>query len=497
MSRTLHIALAKYIEGLILTQGRRAGSSFVLEPWERRFLRGAFGQHGDAGLSLGRGNGKTTFCAAILAATLNGPLAQPGAESILVASSFDQGTIAYRHLLGFLRPEIEAHPKDWRVQDSVNRSQITYRPTGASARVSGSDPARMMGLAPTLILADELASWPPTKIDASLAALSTSRGKIPGSRMLWIGTRASSPAHPFELALNGGLGYSQVHAVDKDDNPFLRRTWRKANPGLRNLPDLMAVLVEEAAKAKRDPVGLQTFKSLRLNMGVPATVEDVLLSAGVWESVEVDGVDRSGPYVLGVDLSQNAAISALSAYWPESGSLDAIGALPASPGLSERGVRDGVGDRYVRMVERGELYQHGEHVVDVGLLLETGLNRWGKPGVIVADYWRLATLKQELASVDFPFTALVGRRNGPKDGGEDCTAFRNAVLDGHVHPVPSLLLRSCMGAARVTSDSGGNVFLTKKGRQKDDAAAASIIAVAEGMRRNRLTLAGPRYAIAG
>ena len=71
----------------------------------------------------------------------------------------------------------------------------------------------MMGLAPSLVVADELASWPPTKIDQSLAALSTSRGKIQGARMLYIGTRAASPDHPFERALFGGLPYAQVHAA--------------------------------------------------------------------------------------------------------------------------------------------------------------------------------------------------------------------------------------------------------------------------------------------
>ena len=210
------------------------------------------------------------------------------------------------------------------------------------------------------------------------------------------------------------------------------------------------------------------------------------LDAGVWEASESVDTPRTGPYVLGVDLSQNAAISSTkSAFWPESGALDCIGALPEEPGLAERGQRDGVADRYLRMQERGELYRLGEYTVDVGQLLETGLNRWGKPGLIVSDYWRLSNLKQYLAGVDFPFTQLIGRRNGPKDGGQDYAAFKNAVLDGLVHPVPSLLLRSCMAAARVTSDNGGNVWLAKAGKQKDDAAAASIIAVAAGSRRRK------------
>ena len=79
--------LAAYIESLTLCQGRKAGQPFLLESWQRRFLRGAFSVAGDCGLSVARGSGKTTFSAGIMAATLDGPLAQPYAESVLVASS--------------------------------------------------------------------------------------------------------------------------------------------------------------------------------------------------------------------------------------------------------------------------------------------------------------------------------------------------------------------------------------------------------------------------
>ena len=95
---SLSADLVAYIEGLVLAQGRYAGEPFILDTWQKRFIRRAFGQSGDAGLSLGRGNGKTTFSSALIAASLNGPLAQPGAESVLVASRFDQGSIGYRHL---------------------------------------------------------------------------------------------------------------------------------------------------------------------------------------------------------------------------------------------------------------------------------------------------------------------------------------------------------------------------------------------------------------
>ena len=66
--------------------------------------------------------------------------------------------------------------------------------------------------------------------------------------------------------------------------------------------------------------------------------------------------------------------------------------------------------------------------------------------------------------------------------------FRTACLDGHMQSVRSLLLRSAMSGARVTTDPAGNSKLAKGGqgrrlRCRDDAVAASILAVAEGRRR--------------
>ena len=70
--------LEVYIGGLILGQGRFAGQPFPLQAWERKFLRGAFSQSGDAAMSLARGGGKTSFCAGIACAAVDvdGPLSR-------------------------------------------------------------------------------------------------------------------------------------------------------------------------------------------------------------------------------------------------------------------------------------------------------------------------------------------------------------------------------------------------------------------------------------
>ena len=140
---------------------------------------------------MARGAGKTTFTAAIGCAAVDGPLALDRAESVIVASSFEQAMIAFRHALAFLEVKYDdVRAQLFRVQDSVNRASITNRQSGGHAEADReSDPARAHGLAPALIVADELAAWPHGNIGRMLAALETSRGKLERTTMLWLGTR--------------------------------------------------------------------------------------------------------------------------------------------------------------------------------------------------------------------------------------------------------------------------------------------------------------------
>ena len=372
---TLAARLADYIENLTISQGRYAGQKFILLPWERRYLRGAF-KPGvmDAALSLGRGGGKTTFVAAIAAATVDGPLVAPRAENIVVASSFEQGMIAFRHILSFLQPTFEKYgvgaAHRFRVQDSANRASITDTKTGAMLRVVGSDPARAHGLAPALVLADEVAVWPKGNVEAMVSVLMTSRGKIPNSRMLWLGTRPASGAHLFEkMLLPGGADYRQVHAADAADNPFSIKSWRKANPGLDQMPDLLAVIKKEAARAAKDGETLASFRALRLNQGISDVRESWLLDSGTWADIERKDTPKAGRYYLGIDLGENASMSCAAGYWPDTGALSAIGVFPEQPDLLTRGHNDGCGELYVRAEARGELYQAGELVSDPAELL--------------------------------------------------------------------------------------------------------------------------------
>ena len=134
--------LIEYIESLQCTQGAGAGQPLRLMPWQRRFLRGAFGTDGDAALSVSRGNGKTTLTAAVATAAIDGPLRTPRGEVVIVASSFVQGRVGFEHVCAFLTAKGHklTDRSTWRLQDSVNSAVVEHRPTGARVRCIGSDP---------------------------------------------------------------------------------------------------------------------------------------------------------------------------------------------------------------------------------------------------------------------------------------------------------------------------------------------------------------------
>ena len=476
----------RYLERLRITQGARAGERFAVLPWQRRFLRGALADGVyESALTMARGGGKTTFIAGLGCAAVDGPLAQPNAEVIAVAASLGQARIIFRHVLRFLAEKIER--KRFRVWDTVNRSAIQSHETGVLLELKGANPATMHGLAPSVVICDEIAQWKPNVIDAMLAALDTSLGKIPGGRFWKIGTRAASGAHPFEVALRTA-DYVQRHAARPDDPPFHRRTWERACPSLRDpgFAPLLAKIRKEAKKARKDESLLASFRALRLNLGVSDVAEAMLIELDDWKRAEAS-VEPSGAPVWGVDLGTTAASSAVSAYWPRGGRLDVVSAFPREGmTLAERGLRDGVGSLYREQYKRGELILTPGHACDAATLLREALQRFGRPSAVAADRWREGELRDALHAAGVPMAALVFRGMGYRDGSEDVRAFRRAIAERKVFPVVSLVLRSAMAEARTVSDPAGNAKLAKQaqgGRRalaRDDAAAAAILAVAEG-----------------
>ena len=482
-------ALAAYLGGLKVSQGPLAGRRLEVLPWEREALA-LLDTPGPVAVSMARANGKTTFVAGLLAACLDGPLREPRADVLLASPSLRQSRIAFAHVREFLAARHDLRDRAvWRVNDTHLHAQITHRPTGARVLCVGCTPDTLHGLAVGFALIDEPAKLPPAKRDALLAAVRTSAGKIEGARVVAIGTRSDAPAHWFTKMLAGPRAL--VYAAEARDDPFAVETWRRANPSLDAFPALLPAIREEAREAERDPALLPAFKALRLNLGTAETEAASLIDVDAFEAVEVDRVDRGGPYVLGVDLGSGAAMSAAAACWYGSGAVEAFAMFPAEPPLAERGRADAVGSLYVEMAAGGDLLTSGVHVVNVADVLREALARWGRPEAIVCDRWREAELREALAAVGFPLARLAVRGQGFKDGGEDVRRFRRQVLARTVRVRRSLLIVGALAEARVVTDPAGNAKLAKSsegGRRqaaRDDVAAAIVLAVAERDREGR------------
>ena len=488
-------AVIAHVSGLTIGQGFGVGERFRVMPWQGEFIRGLTGATTSA-LTLARGGGKTTLIAGLADAYLRGPLRQPAGEVTVVASSFKQARRTFAHVVRFL--EAAGVRDQFRVLDNTTSAMARCRSTGARIEVLGHDPGRLQGLASACIIGDELADWPAAQVDRMLAAITTSLGKIPDSKFMAIGTRPATADHAFERLLEGGADYLQIHKAEEGDDLGALETWIKANPSLPFFPHLLEAYRGDWRKAQKDPSLMASFKALRLNLGVSMVVEALLLDAGVWTQLEGARAARSGAYVLGLDLGGSAAMSAAAGYWPSTGLLLALAAFPRLPSLAERGLSDGVGRLYSAMAERGEMLVLGERYSDVAGLLSAVVERWGRPAAIVADRWREAELREVLDKAGFPQTALLFRGQGFKDGAEDVRRFRKACLELAVVAPESLLLRSAIGEARVVSDPAGNSKLAKqsqggrRARARDDAAAAAILAVAEGRRQSEGRLAPGR-----
>ena len=141
--------VAAWCAALLVTQGEGIGDRLTLWPWERDVLR-RLGKlpGGELGLTVAAGAGKTTVAAAICAAGVAGPMAQPARAVVGVAGSFTQALILAEHVQAFLAPLTAADLDRRRVLRS-NSALVEDRQTGASFRAREASARTLHGSAPS------------------------------------------------------------------------------------------------------------------------------------------------------------------------------------------------------------------------------------------------------------------------------------------------------------------------------------------------------------
>ena len=466
-----------------------------LEPFQRRFVRGAFRPGVRlAALSGPRGLGKSALSGWLLAAALDpsGPLFVAGGESVLLAGSLDQARAVFR----FLRGRCDGGA--FRFLDSGQRVAATHVPTHTRVRVASSDPRKALGIVGArLLVGDEPGAWQERGGAEMYDALTTSAGKS-AQTLILIGTRAPGAADGWWRRLldagSGGAEYVQVH--QGAEGTWDRwRTIARANPLAAVNPHLRAALLDERAKARRDPDAKRRFLTMRLNLPQEAS-DEVLVTVADWRTVEARPLpSRSGRPIVGIDLGATRSWSAAWCLWP-SGRVEVYVAAPGLPGVEAMEKRDAIPrGLYAALVDAGVLVlDQGRRVSRPSVLLARLADAGIVPRVMVGDRFN-GPMLADLVGGRWP---VVFRATRWSEATEDVAAFRRAALDGPLSIAEEArpMVRLALANATMRSDDQGSVRIVKRRgeRSRDDVAQAGVLAC--GLASRAPKPRALRYAIA-
>lgn len=461
-----------------------------LLPFQRRFLTAALAPGIDiSGLSLPRGNGKSTLVAhlSMRFLTPGDPLHVAGAESHIVAASIGQ---ARRTVFKQLRGMIGDDP-DYRVAESVNNVHVTHKATGTRISVLAANGKTAQGLVDVpFVFADEPGSWELSGGQMVWDAIETALGKPDSDmRILLIGTLAplGLPGHWWANLVGDG-SCAGVHVTAHMGNPErwddLRHV-HSVNPLMSRFPKSRRTLLKERNAARGDTRLKARFLSYRLN--VPTADEsEVLLTVDDWQAVcrRPEALPAGRP-IVGIDLGAGRAWSAAVAIW-KSGRVEALAVAPGIPDLAAQEKRDRVpAGTYQRLHDAGSLrVATGLHVQPPKQLAGLIADTWGRPDKVLCDRFRLDDLRDCRTGWN-----LAPRVTRWSEASEDIRALRKMAKDGPLSSPRSSrsILKASLAVALVQPDDAGNCRLVKRGtnnQARDDVAAALTLAAGEWARQD-------------
>ena len=476
-------ALAEWSRSrLVVPPGHaKAGEPMELPTFALAWLREALAPGiREAGLFVARKNGKSAVVAVLLLACLtgDGPLRRAGFRCGVASLNREKSGELWQQCLDIATA---SGIEDVRFMKVPKRMVSWWGTTGFLSADKSAGHAAGYDIA----LIDELGLF--DEKGRALAAGMLSSTSARDGRLLAISILGNSPLTA-ELVQRREDPSVVVHSYQAAPGCALddESAWRAANPGISEGIKSRDYMADMSRRAAALPSEQANFRSFDLNQpGTPGV--DAVVALDQWEAVERQPKpERSGLCFIGFDAGGSSSLTAAAAYWPDTGRLDTWGGAGDTPDLAVRGEADGVGDRYERMADRGELRTWPGRVTPVGKFLAWVVEELAGEEVATAaaDRYRQAEAQDALdaAAVSWP---MDWRAQGSgKDGSEDIRHFQRAVEGATLRPGQSLLLKSAIQESVLRYDGNGNPAL-HKGRQRGriDALSAGVLAVGAGSRR--------------
>jgi phage terminase large subunit-like protein len=503
-----------FIECLTVPSGTGAGKHFVLEDWQKKFIRAIYEPMladrrrivRRAILSMARKNGKTALIACIALAHLIGPEKISNGEIYSAANDRDQAAIIFK----FAKQIVELEPELRREVEIIPSTKtMLARRTGSIYRAISAEAGTKHGYLPSLVIYDELAQ---AKNRDLYDVLDTSFGAAREPLFVVISTQSNDPEHVLSKLIDDGQGddptiVCKLFAADEDCALDDKRQWKKANPALgtfRDLDDFTAAI----EKAKRMPAEEPKVRNLLLNQRISPSA--LLISRAEWMACSGTAEFTPGePVYLALDLSNTLDLSALLM-----GSTDDVARVKPffwkpGDGLVEQSFRDfGSGNyRYVEWKNAGFIETTPGRTINKEVIARRIAEIFSRYTVraLVYDRWRIedllrefdrvgleaykaetaddGSLKKELPRSGLP---LIPWGQGFKDMAPAIDALESAIIDRKlIHPNNPCLNWNMANAVAVMDPAGGRKLDKDKSRFRIDGAVA--LAMLMGLRSKNRT----------
>lgn len=324
------------------TKGRFAGQRFDPDPWQVAYvLAPIFGwvhKSPDTGdwarvitefyVDLPRKNGKSTLAGGV-GLYMTAADGEHGAQVLAAATTRDQAKFVFEPIRQLVNksPGLKRHLR-------ALQAKITHAATGSYFQPIANAGDAQHGADIHCGIVDELHLH---KDMGLIEALETGTGSRVQPLIGFITTADAGRRHtPYDAkrsrveklarrVLKDPTTYGVVFAAEKGDDPFKESTWRKANPGYGKSPT-KRYMVDEAKKAKENPVNLARFK--RLHLGIRTKQETRYLDVEDWD-VNASLVDvsrlKGAECFGGLDLGATSDLTALAWLFPaEDGAFDVL-----------------------------------------------------------------------------------------------------------------------------------------------------------------------------
>lgn len=497
----------KFIESLCKHhKGKWAGQPLLLEPWQKKDLREAFGWKRADGtrrfrtfyMEVPRKNGKSEEAGA-LGLFLEGADGEAGAEVYSAATKLDQARIVFE-----TAKEMIARSPDLRRNFRSYQASIVKRSDTASFfKPLGADSKSLDGLNPHGVIVDELHAHKNRKVwdvlqsalgarEQPMTVVITTAGDFDPESIGW--EKHEYAGHVLEGTVEDDAFYAVIYAADPppEGTPeaelegyyYREDIQRQANPnfGVSVSPSYLA---ERAHEARVLPSAAPEYLAKHLN--VWTTGSSRWLRLDKWAACEPVPLDRAGALARelalegkachgGLDLADKLDLNAFALAFIDGDFVDLILRF----WLPEATFRENVKKKqaqWLQWKEAGWLTITPGNVVDHRFIREEvkALAQRYSVQTVGFDPWGATQLAIDLTDAGI---AMVETRQGFATLSEPTKNLEAKVMEGQIRHANNPVLRFCAANAVVTKDAAGNMKPDKSSKTgKIDGIVASIMAL--------------------